>query len=141
MANSNDDHFSKDQLLLDPKEASLKELVLLLFFSDVRSRKFVDCPEEQRRRDFNRRWLIFISVLVQKVLLFCKEPLARIGQTLETWLNLISNNGGLFKLLLNYLTGMCSFHDFFCGIKLGNNQSINQCSCALKKLFNLVITF
>ncbi|KAJ6328083.1 hypothetical protein OIU77_009884 [Salix suchowensis] len=105
MANSNDDHFSKDKLLLDPKEASLKELVLLLFFSDVRSRKFVDCPEEQRRRDFNRRWLIFISVLVQKVLLFCKEPLARIGQTLEYWLNLISNNGGLFKLFLSYLKG------------------------------------
>ncbi|KAJ6679097.1 TRIACYLGLYCEROL ACIDIC LIPASE TAL5 [Salix purpurea] len=105
MANSNDDHFSKDKLLLDPKEASLKELVLLLFFSDVRSRKFVDCPEEQQRGDFNRRWLIFISVLVQKVLLFCKEPLARIGQTLENWLNLISNNGGLFKLFLSYLKG------------------------------------
>ncbi|RQO99618.1 hypothetical protein POPTR_014G027400v4 [Populus trichocarpa] len=103
MANCNDEHFCQDKLLLDPKEASLKELVLLLFFSDVRSRKFVDCPEENRLRDINRRWLIFISVLVQKILLSCREPLAQTGHTVEYWLNLISNNGGLFKLLLNYL--------------------------------------
>ncbi|KAH8488033.1 hypothetical protein H0E87_023924 [Populus deltoides] len=103
MANCNDDHFCQDKFLLDPKEASLKELVLLLFFSNVRSRKFVDCPEENRLRDFNRRWLIFISVVVQKILLSCREPLAQTGHTVEYWLNLISNNGGLFKLLLNYL--------------------------------------
>ncbi|KAJ6878752.1 hypothetical protein NC652_032329 [Populus alba x Populus x berolinensis] len=103
MANCNDEHFGHDKFLLDPKEASLKELVLLLFFSDVQSRKFVDCPEENRLRDINQRWLIFISILVQKILLSCREPLAQIGHAIEYWLNLISNNGGPFKLLLNYL--------------------------------------
>ena len=112
MANCNDEHFCQDKFLLDPKEASLKELVLLLFFSDVQSRKFVDSPEENRLRDINQRWLIFISVLVQKILLSCREPLAQIGHTVEYWLNLISNNGGPFKLLLNYLKGMCSSHEF-----------------------------
>lgn len=123
MANCNDEHFGQDKFLLDPKEASLKELVLLLFFSDVQSRKFVDSPEENRLRDINQRWLIFISVLVQKILLSCREPLAQIGHTVEYWLNLISNNGGPFKLLLNYLKGMCSSHEFlfFRGIKSGKN--------------------
>ena len=123
MANCNDEHFCQDKFLLDPKEASLKELVLLLFFSDVQNRKFVHCPEENRLRDINQRWLIFISVLVQKILLSCREPLAQIGNTVEYWLNLISNNGGPFKLLLNYQKGMCSSHEFlfFRGIKSGKN--------------------
>ncbi|CAK7347532.1 unnamed protein product [Dovyalis caffra] len=105
MANCNDEYFCQNKLLLEPKEASLRDLALLLFSSDLKFRRFVDYSDEHRRGDFNRRWLIFISVLLQKILLSCRKPLAQIGNALETSLNLLSNNGGFFKLLLNYLRG------------------------------------
>ncbi|KAJ9166244.1 hypothetical protein P3X46_021022 [Hevea brasiliensis] len=97
--------FCPNKLLLDPEEATFFELIRLLFSSDVKSRRFVECPEEQRRRDFSHRWLIFISVVVQKFLLFYRTPLAQIGNAIETWLNLVSSNGGLFMLMLKFLKG------------------------------------
>lgn len=100
-----DEAFCHNELLLDPEEASVFDLICLLFSSDIKSRRFVECPEEQRRRDFSHRWLIFISVVAQKFLLYNRKPLAQIGDAIETWLNLLSSNGGLFTLMLKFLTG------------------------------------
>ncbi|OAY22938.1 triacylglycerol lipase OBL1 [Manihot esculenta] len=106
-----DEAFCHNELLLDPEEASVFDLICLLFSSDIKSRRFVECPEEQRRRDFSHRWLIFISVVAQKFLLYNRKPLAQIGDAIETWLNLLSSNGGLFTLMLKFLTGKVTWPD------------------------------
>lgn len=113
MANCEDENFCHDKLLLEPKVASLYDLVLLLFSPDIKSLRFVECTEQHKRRDFNRRWLIFISVLVQKILLSCRKPMTQIGNALEMGLNLLSVNGGFFKLLLNLLKGMFSISKLY----------------------------
>ncbi|GLT58929.1 hypothetical protein SLA2020_317840 [Shorea laevis] len=97
--------FFENYLLLNPREANVFELVRLLFSSQLEGRKFVECLEPQELRSFQRRWLIFVSVLAQKLLLVWNTPLAKTGNVLVMWLNLLSSNGGLFKLLLNLLKG------------------------------------
>ncbi|EEF52390.1 uncharacterized LOC8278856 [Ricinus communis] len=99
------DNFCYNKLLLDPKEASFFDLIYLLFSSDIKSRRFVECPEEQELIDFSNRWLIFISVLAQKIFVYIRDPLAEIGHAIETWLNLVSNNGGVFLLFFKFLKG------------------------------------
>ncbi|CAL1396052.1 unnamed protein product [Linum trigynum] len=95
------------RLLLQPEEARLWDLILLLFSSDVESRDFIDCSGGRRPQgaDFHPRWLIFISVTAQKLFRRSRQPMERIGRGLELWLNLLSNNGGLLKLLLKLLNG------------------------------------
>ncbi|KAJ4834662.1 hypothetical protein Tsubulata_034489 [Turnera subulata] len=102
---SNGDDFGSNKLLLEAKEASFLDIFLLLFSSDIKKRTFVDCSEEQRLQDFPHRWIICISILVQRLLITFKEALAFVGQAIEMWLNLLSSNGGFFGLLANILTG------------------------------------
>ncbi|KAF5740673.1 putative triacylglycerol lipase [Tripterygium wilfordii] len=109
MMASNDgehDNFCKNKLLLKPEEASILDLICVLFSSNLENRKFIEKhPQDQKWREFNRRWLIFISVLVQKALILIGKPMASIGNSIEMSLNLVSNNGGLFKLVLNLIPG------------------------------------
>ncbi|XP_050208645.1 triacylglycerol lipase OBL1-like [Mercurialis annua] len=102
---SDGENFCYDRLLLDPEEASFSDLLYLLFSSDIKSRRFVECPEEHKFRNFSDRWLIFISIIFQKIFLYIRNPLARIGHALETWLNLVAINGGIFLLLIKFLRG------------------------------------
>ncbi|GMP44055.1 hypothetical protein CsSME_00013159 [Camellia sinensis var. sinensis] len=99
--------FCRDYLLLKPKHASLLDLVRILFSSDIENlRRFVETPKlAHHLRDSEPRWLIFISILAQKLLLYFKNPMARTGNVLELWLNLLSSNGGFCMLLLNLLKG------------------------------------
>ncbi|PON94204.1 Fungal lipase-like domain containing protein [Trema orientale] len=96
-------------LVVKPKEASLIELIRLLFSSDLSKRSFVECSKEegheQQPRDFGRRWIIFVSVVAQKALLLLRCPMALLGHVLVSFLNLVAINGGLFVLLRNYLRG------------------------------------
>ncbi|KAJ4834665.1 hypothetical protein Tsubulata_034497 [Turnera subulata] len=105
MSYSNDDHFGSNKLLLEAKEASFLDIFLLLFSSDIKKRKFVDCSVEQRRQDFSHRWIICISILAQRLLIMFKKPIGLLGEATEMWLNLLSSNGGFFGLLANILTG------------------------------------
>ncbi|KAJ4834666.1 hypothetical protein Tsubulata_034499 [Turnera subulata] len=105
MSYSNDEHFCSNKLLLEAKEASFLDIILLLFSSDIKKRKFVDCSEEQRYQNFPRRWIIFISILAQWFLILFRKPMALVGLVIEWWLNLLSDNGGFFGLLLNILRG------------------------------------
>jgi len=113
-SNSYGEHFYQNKLLLDPTEASFLDLILFLVSSNIKVRGFIECYEEQGLKNFNSRWIVFISVLVQKILLFFRKPMAMIGNALEMWLNLLLCNGGFFKLLLNILKGMqyCMFASF-----------------------------
>lgn len=58
-----------------------------------------------------RRWIIFISLLVQKMLLYLRKPMAITGSLVELWLNLLSSNGGFLALLLNLLKGKMAVPD------------------------------
>ncbi|PSR99779.1 Lipase [Actinidia chinensis var. chinensis] len=97
--------FCKDYLVLNPEHASLLDLVRILFLSDLGERRFVESSEVNNLGGLRRRWLIFISVLLQKVLIYLRKPMAWMGYVLEMWLNLLASNGGFGLLLLNFLKG------------------------------------
>ncbi|XP_057973892.1 triacylglycerol lipase OBL1-like [Malania oleifera] len=102
--------FCSGYLVVNPEEATILDLLRLLCSgADGEGRGFIDCSPEKKKlvlEDFWGRWLIFVSILAQKVLQLCKKPMAQIGSLLELWLNLLSSNGGtLPKLLLNILRG------------------------------------
>ncbi|KAJ8771755.1 hypothetical protein K2173_028061 [Erythroxylum novogranatense] len=105
MACDYDDGFCQNKFLLEPREAGFHDLLFLLFSSDIGKRRFIESIEEHKQTDFKGRWLIFISVIMQKVFLYGKKPMDQLGNMLELWLNLPSSNGGFFKLLLNLLKG------------------------------------
>ncbi|KAL9234022.1 hypothetical protein vseg_008943 [Gypsophila vaccaria] len=94
-----------DYLLLKPNEATLIDLLKLLWCND--NQNFIesrfDLEEELRR--FRYRWLVFISIVMMKLFIFLKTPMAYFGHFLEMWLNLVCDYGGVFKLLLNLIQG------------------------------------
>lgn len=103
---ASDHHCFDNYLLLKPNEANVFDLVRLLCSSDLESRsKFIDGKELPKYADFRRRWLIFISVVSQKVLFVSETPMAITGYGVNMWLNLLSNNGGFFKLIKNCFKG------------------------------------
>ncbi|KAH7567434.1 hypothetical protein ACOSQ2_010982 [Xanthoceras sorbifolium] len=103
---ASEEHFCQNYLFLKPEEATLFDLIRLLYSSKLEERRFVECSSEADcHGNFRRRWIIFISVVSQKVLLFTRIPLAIVGYVLELWLNLLSGNGGFLRLLFNLFTG------------------------------------
>ena len=103
----NYDHVCRNYVLLKPKEAGFAELVRLLFCTELGKRSCVECSEEEGReaRNFRRRWLIFVSIVAQKLFLLLSKPMALLGHVLVSWLNLVAVNGGLFGLLRNLFKG------------------------------------
>ena len=99
--------FSDNYMVLTQEDASFFDLVRILFNSDIEKRRFVACPAGGREERFKYRWLIFVSVLVQKFLQFVGKPLAWFGSVVEMWINLLSSNRNFFVLLWNFLQGQC----------------------------------
>ncbi|MCL7038790.1 hypothetical protein MKW94_020946 [Papaver nudicaule] len=93
----------KNYVVLKPHKGGIIDLFWLLLSSDIEKSKFVDCREENKEANFKRRWLIFLTIVVQKILHIVKKPLGWFGSGLEMWLNLLSENGNFFELLLNLL--------------------------------------
>eukprot|EP00261_Vitis_vinifera_P008683 XP_002277823.2 PREDICTED: uncharacterized protein LOC100259298 [Vitis vinifera] len=102
--------FSSDYTLLIPEKLSFYELIRILFPGGIEKRAFVDC-QEGADSNFERRWIIFISILAQKLLQFVAKPLSWFGSAFEMGLNLCSTNGGFGMLLLNYLRGKIQWPD------------------------------
>ncbi|GLT50148.1 hypothetical protein SLA2020_236550 [Shorea laevis] len=97
--------FSGNYLILRTDEVSVLDLLRILLNGELEKKAFVECPlgkEENYRR---RRWLIFMSLLGQKFLRHCATCMAWIGAKFEMWLNLVSSNGNIFVLFLNFLRG------------------------------------
>ncbi|XP_022152547.1 uncharacterized protein LOC111020243 [Momordica charantia] len=64
--------FASDYLILKPEEATLLDLFLFVLpFGFKNLRKLVDCPPEKEEsyNSFGNRWIIFFSILWQKILL------------------------------------------------------------------------
>ncbi|KAI3462751.1 hypothetical protein Pfo_019414 [Paulownia fortunei] len=104
MASTCNKSFCSNHMLLKPEEAGLLDVVKILFSSDIGKRKFVDCPDGIRE-PLGRRWIIFVSVLVLKFLQAVAKPMAGFGSGVEHLLNLLSENGGFFGLILNSFKG------------------------------------
>ncbi|XP_042486163.1 triacylglycerol lipase OBL1-like [Macadamia integrifolia] len=104
-SNCNDDIWG-NYLVMKPKEASFMDLFHLLFSSDLEKRNFLNCHREGKKEaDLRRRCVIFVSVLIQKILLLSAEPMSKFGSVYEQWLNLLSCNGGFIELIFNFITG------------------------------------
>ncbi|KAH0701262.1 hypothetical protein KY285_015525 [Solanum tuberosum] len=103
--------FCSNYMLLKPEECSVSDLARILFSSkNLGQKEFVDVdtPNEElnmTKEPLSRRWVFFISILVQKVLIKIAKPLAGFGNTIEYWLNLQNVNGGFFRLIFNSLRG------------------------------------
>ncbi|KAK0576280.1 hypothetical protein LWI29_014868 [Acer saccharum] len=104
---ASEEYLCQNYLFLKPKEATLFDLIRLLYSSNLEEIRFVEFSDQADRHidNFRRRWLIFISVVAQKLLLFIRIPLAIVGNVLELCLNLLSSNGGFLRLLYNLFTG------------------------------------
>lgn len=100
--------FASDYLLLDPEKFGILELYHILFSSDLENRDFIKRhPEGKNCRKENQkhRWIIFASLVLQKLLLCTAKPLAGLGSAIEYWLNLVQENHSFFGLVKNYLQG------------------------------------
>ncbi|WVY91300.1 hypothetical protein V8G54_036814 [Vigna mungo] len=75
--------FGSNYLLLKPEEASVFDLGSLLFSSKLSNRRFIECREEIQATDFRQRWLIFVSVVTQILLLASRNSLKKVGDILE----------------------------------------------------------
>ncbi|KAI3684726.1 hypothetical protein L6452_33951 [Arctium lappa] len=105
------EEFCKDYLVFDAKQASLYDIVCILTCSTdfLKNQAFYDerCEDVEKSTTVNlrRRWIIFASVVLQKLFILTKNPLALTGSFIETWLNLLSSNGGFFGLIINRIRG------------------------------------
>ncbi|KAL7605958.1 hypothetical protein Lser_V15G20139 [Lactuca serriola] len=97
--------FCKDYLLLSPKDVGFLDLVMLLFSEHIGNRKFIDCPDGTVEESFGHRFVIFISILAQKILHLVDKPLGWLGSAIEFLPNFSDANGGFFMILLNVVSG------------------------------------
>lgn len=89
---------SKKSLLLKPEEANISDLFHFLFSGEIESKDFIECLQA-KETSLKRRFLMFISLAVQKSLQTMATPLQLSGSVAEFCLNLISNNYELLLLL------------------------------------------
>ena len=97
-----------DYLFLKPEKATLFDLVRLLWSKDKQKHSFIETTHdlEQELKNFCYRWIVFISIWLQKILRFFGRPMALVGRVIEFLVNLVYDNGGFLKLLINIITGI-----------------------------------
>ncbi|KAI3802391.1 hypothetical protein L1987_30523 [Smallanthus sonchifolius] len=106
------EEFCESYLVVDAKEASLYDIACILICSTsfLNTKSFYKDQSEDAKRSMEenmcRRFIIFASMLAQKVFIWADKPMAVIGSLIEIWLNLLSSNGGFFGLLINHIQGM-----------------------------------
>lgn len=125
---SKEHEFSKNYLILKPQNANIVDLFLFLLPFGFRKRtKFIDCPEgkeDSYTSSFTNRWLIFISIVLQIILLAIATPLAKLDAFLLNVFNFISFNGGILGLLSKILKGLFNndFGSSFLLLKVMNQR-------------------
>nr|KYP37872.1 hypothetical protein KK1_040912 [Cajanus cajan] len=98
-------------MLLNPEDADFFDLLGVLFSRKLGNRRFVECDAEGAvEGSFRHRWLIFVSVVLQKFLMYVAKPLAFFGSCIELLINLLLLNGGFFRIFINFLT--CNYLSF-----------------------------
>ncbi|XP_027348593.1 uncharacterized protein LOC113860130 [Abrus precatorius] len=121
MASDCNKGFADSYMLLNAEDASFFDLLRILFYPNLPKRKFVEThAEDSFDESFGHRWLIFISILAQKLLLLVAKPLAFFGNCVELLMNFVAFNGCGLRLVLNFLKG---------GWVLPNPKSAKYLSC------------
>lgn len=103
ISSDEDEGFPRGYLILRPEELKPLELLRLLFSKNIEKPRLVN-SSETKEPSFRRRWLIFVSLVLLKLLHFLSEPLALFGSALEFSLNFLSDNSfsGFVLRGLNY---------------------------------------
>ncbi|KAL2333545.1 hypothetical protein Fmac_014758 [Flemingia macrophylla] len=98
--------FANSYMLLKHEDACFFDLFRVLIYRNLSQRKFVEChAKDDLDKSFGQRWLIFLSILAQKLLQLVAKPLSLFGTFLELLINMVALNGGVFRLVLNFLRG------------------------------------
>ncbi|KAL6504364.1 hypothetical protein OROGR_026287 [Orobanche gracilis] len=126
--------FCENYLVIKPEQASFSDLLRILCSSELEKRDFLNTPVQgSGLTRFRHRWIVFISVLLQKVLLCLKTPLAAAGSAVELFLNLPAANGGYHRLFFNLLRGRLVRPDkssaMFTSIAANVDKRFDRISC------------
>lgn len=106
MDSSSDEMYSAtNYMFLKPKRMSFYQLPQVFYCNNLQDRKFVNCHNDNDDNFDGYRWLIFISLLAQKLLLLIAKPLKFLGHTVEFLLNLASDNYSISDLIFNFFQG------------------------------------
>lgn len=102
-----DEYFS-DFMVLRPDKGGARNLAHLLCSCDVTDNDAVEFPAGTAPvAERWHRWVIFVSVVAQMVLMWVKTPMARLGTAIEYWMNLVTDNGGgVLMLIWNTIRGI-----------------------------------
>ncbi|XP_057779527.1 triacylglycerol lipase OBL1-like [Salvia miltiorrhiza] len=100
-----ENYFSKNYLYLKAEVASWFDCLRILHSNDLEKRDFCNTQIGGGVTGFRYRWIVFISVLLQKALLHLKNPMAALGAAIELCLNYPPFNGGYRRLFFNIFTG------------------------------------
>ncbi|PWA78794.1 Lipase, class 3 [Artemisia annua] len=102
-----DKSFCKDYMLLIPKHVRLWDLIMPCSPKTLEIR-----PNGTVEESFSRCFIIFISIVAQKLLQVVNKPLGWAGSAIEFLPNFLDANGGFLKLLFNFISGFAFSH--FC---------------------------
>ncbi|XP_078157464.1 triacylglycerol lipase OBL1-like [Carex rostrata] len=102
-----------DYLILKPDKVTLLGLIDLLYTGDIDKNSAVHCPEKTHNiNQLRRRWILFVSLFLQMILLKLRKPMATFGWAVEKWMNLYYANGdSIFVLIRNFLSGNLNVPD------------------------------
>ncbi|XP_038724079.1 triacylglycerol lipase OBL1-like [Tripterygium wilfordii] len=91
-------------MVLRPEEVSVVDLIRFLWNQNLKRLAFLEYPTG-KEENVRRTWIIFISLLGQKILQSTTKPMSFFGSVFEMWLNLVSSNRNIAVLLLNFFRG------------------------------------
>ncbi|GAA0158113.1 hydrolase [Lithospermum erythrorhizon] len=92
---------SNKYLILMPEKASILEIFLIPFTSDIESKEFLDAFEV-KEKILERKGIIFLSMIVRKFFGIMSDRMLSAGSKIEKWINLLSSDESLAKLIANY---------------------------------------
>ncbi|KAI3891525.1 hypothetical protein MKX03_029048 [Papaver bracteatum] len=100
-----DHKFSEEYMVLKPQGGHSWDLLHFLFSHNVDINKFVECSEGMKVHGVKNRWILVLSVILQKILHRLAKPMYWLGWVIETYLNLVFNYDNFSCFLFGLLHG------------------------------------
>lgn len=99
--------FCSNFLVLRPNKANPIKLLRFLWSGYITdgADAMIECPKREQEENRKHKVVIFLSLLVQMILLWIAKPLRCIGSAFEWLLNLPSSNQNWLGLIHNVLHG------------------------------------